>query len=178
TVSSRALETALHAIVREMRTLLRSDAAVCSVLDSQSLRMRTATMSGARTDGIPGYSPGSRDGGLASLVLREKRVMRSDEYLADPRFVRSPAIETWARAEGLVAFIVAPVLDASREVIALLWAFNRTPTPFTPRHAATLSSLAQQAALAIGKARAFEEERRRAQQTAALLDIARASTST
>src|SRR5439155_10404857 len=58
------------------------------------------------------------------------------------------------------------------------WALNRTPTPFTLRHEATLASLAQQAALAIGKARAFEEERRRAAQTAALLDVARACTAT
>src|SRR5262245_23024602 len=178
TLSSPALETALHAVVREMRTLLHCDAAVCSVLDSHSMRMRTLTMSGARTDGIPRYSPGGGQGGLASLVLREKRMMRSDDYLADPRFVRTPAIEAWARGEALVALIVAPVLDASREVIALLWAFNRTPTPFTTRHEATLSSLAQQASLAIGKARAFEEERRRAQQTTALLDIARACAST
>src|SRR5207245_4010752 len=88
-------------------------------------------------------------------------------------------VETWARAEGVATLIAAPVLDASREVIALLWAFNRTPpTPFTLRHEASLSSLAQQAALAIDKARGFEEERRRAEQTAALLDIARACTST
>ncbi len=178
TLSSPALETALHSVVREMRTLLRSDAAVCSVLDPQTWRMRTVTMSGARTDGIPGYSPGSSEGGLAGLALKGKRAMRSDDYLADPRFVRTPAIEAWARAEGLVALIVAPVLDGAGEVTALLWAFNRTPTPFTLRHEATLASLAQQAALAIGKARASEEERRRAQQTAALLDIARACTST
>ena len=178
TLSSPALETALDAVVREMRTLLRSDAAVCSVLDPQTWRMRMVTMSGARTDGIPGYSPGSSEGGLAGLVLKGKRAMRTDDYLADPRFVRTPAIQAWAQSEGLVALIVAPVLDGSGEVTALLWAFNRTPTPFTLRHEATLESLAQQAALAISKARAFEEERRRAQQTAALLDIARACTST
>ena len=178
TLSSPALETALRAVVREMRTLLHSDAAVCSVLDPQSRGMRTVTMSGARTDGIPGYSPAGGEGGLAGLVLQEKRALRSDDYLADAGFVRTPAIETWARAEGLVALIVAPVLDASREVIALLWAFNRTATPFTSRHEATLSNLAQQAALAIGRARAFEEERRSARQTTALLDIARGCAST
>src|SRR4029077_7228524 len=92
--------------------------------------------------------------------------------------VRPPAVETWARAEGLVALIAVPVLNASREVIALLWAFNRAPVPFTLRHEATLSSLATQAAIAIDKARGFEEERRRARETAALLDIARACAST
>src|SRR5262249_20047965 len=47
TLSSPALETALHAVVREIQTLLRCDAAVCSVVDAQSFRMRTVTMAGA-----------------------------------------------------------------------------------------------------------------------------------
>ncbi len=177
TLSAPTLETALRAVVREMRNLLRSDAAVCSPIDSRTGRIRALMTSGTRAEGLPGYSPA--DGhGLASLVVREKRPMRSDDYLGDARFARTPAMETWARAEGVAAMIAAPVLDSSGEVIALFWAFNRTPTPFTLRHEATLSSLAQQAALAIGKAHAFEEERRRANETAALLDIARACTST
>src|SRR5262249_28196690 len=135
-------------------------------------------MSGARTDGIPGYSPGNGETGLAALVVKEKRILRSDDYLSDPRFVRTPVIEAWARNEGVVTLIAAPGLDTARGGIALIWAFNRAPTPFNAPHDGTLSSLAQQAALAIGKARAFEEERRRAQQTTALLDIARACTST
>ena len=177
TLSSPALETALRSVVREMRNLLRADAGLCSLLDPQTGQMRTVTPSGTRTDGIPRYAPESGEG-LASLVLRAKRPMRSDDYLADPRFTRPPAIETWARSEGVATLIAAPILDPSGQLIALLWAFNRTPTPFTLRHEATLARLAQQAALAIGKARAFEEERRRAQQTAGLLDVARACTST
>jgi GAF domain-containing protein len=177
TLSSPHPETALRVVVREVQNLLHSDAAVCSLVDRRTGRMRTATSLGARGTGIPGYSPGS-GGGLAGQVLRDKRAMRSDDYLADSRFPRTPAIETWARTEGVTTLIVAPVLDPSGDVIALLWAFNRTLTPFTPRHEATLSSLAQQASLAIGKARAFDEERRRAEQTAALLEIARACTST
>src|SRR5262249_34812053 len=123
------------------------------------------------------YAPAPGEG-LASLVLRHKCPIRSDDYFADTRFVRTPAIARWARREGIVTLMAAPVLDTSSEVMALLWVFNRTATPFTPRHEATLASLAQQAALAIGRARAFEDERRRAQQTAALLEVARACTST
>ena len=177
TLSAPTLETALRAVAREMRSLLRSDAAVCSLVNPQTERLRTVAASGTRTAGIPGYSP-ARGEGLAGVVVREKRPIRSDEYLADARFTRTPIIETWARDEGVVALIAAPVLDASGELIALLWAFNRSRTSFTPRHEATLASLAQQAALAIGRARAFEEEHRNAVQTAALLDIARACTST
>jgi GAF domain-containing protein/anti-sigma regulatory factor (Ser/Thr protein kinase) len=177
TLSAPALETALRAVTREMRTLLRSDAAVCSLVNRATERLRTVTASGTRTAGVPSYSPAGGEG-LAGVVVREKRPIRSDEYLSDARFTRTPAIEAWARDEGVVALIAAPVLDASREVIALLWAFNRSRTSFTQRHEATLGSLAQQAALAIGRAGAFEEERRNATQTAALLDIARACTST
>jgi GAF domain-containing protein/anti-sigma regulatory factor (Ser/Thr protein kinase) len=177
TLTAPALETALRAVAREMRTLLRSDAAVCSLVNPATGRLRTVTASGTRTAGVPSYSPAGGEG-LAGIVVREKRPIRSDEYLSDARFPRPPAIEAWARDEGVVALIAAPVLDASREVIALLWAFNRSRTSFTPRHEAALGSLAQQAALAIGRARAFEEERRNAAQTAALLDIARACTST
>jgi len=177
TLSSPALETALRAVVREMRNLLSCDAAVCSMVDPEAQRLRTVSRSGTRTDDIPSDSPGDRQG-LAALLLRTKRPLRTDDYLADPDLMRAPLIEAWARAEGVSALIAAPVLDAEGEVIALLWAFNRTASPFTLRHEATLSSLAQQAALAIGRARAFEDERRRARQTAALLDIARACTST
>ena len=132
---------------------------------------------GTRTDGIAGYEVKAGEG-VVGVVLTERRSVRSDDYLADPRFTRSPAIEAWARAEGIVSIIGAPILDAAGEIIAFLWAFNRTPRPFTVRHEATMVGLAQQAALAVGKARSFEEERRRARQTAALLDIARACTST
>jgi GAF domain-containing protein/CheY-like chemotaxis protein/anti-sigma regulatory factor (Ser/Thr protein kinase) len=177
TLSAPTLETALRAVAREMRTLLRSDAAICSLVNPVTERLRTVTASGTRTAGIHGYSP-TRGGGLAALVVREKRPFCSEEYLSDPRFTRTAEIEAWARDEGVVALVGAPVLDPSGEVIALLWAFNRSRTPFSPRLEATLVSLAQQAALAIGRARAFEEERRSAVRTAALLDIARACTST
>jgi signal transduction histidine kinase len=111
-------------------------------------------------------------------MLKERRSVRSEDYLTDPRFTRSPAIEAWARAEGIVSIMGAPIADATGEIIAFFWAFNRTPRPFTARHEATMVGLAQQAALAVGQARSVAEERRRARQTAALLDIARACTST
>ena len=177
TLSSPELETALRAVVRELHGLLRSDAALCTHVDPQTRRLRMLIGIGTRTDGIAGLR-GEGGPGVTGVVLRERRSVRSDDYLADPRFTRTPAVEAWARAEGIVSIIGAPILDAAGEIIAFLWAFNRTPRPFTARHEATMAGLAQQAALAVGKARSFEDERRRARQTAALLDIARACTST
>ena len=177
TLSSPELETALRAVVRELHGLLHSDAALCTPVDPETRRLRMLTAIGTRTDGIAGYEVKAGEG-LVGVMLTERRSVRSDDYLADPRFTRSPAIEAWARAEGIVSIIGAPILDAAGEIIAFLWAFNRTAGPFTVRHEATMVGLAQQAALAVGKARSVEEERRRARQTAALLDIARACTST
>ena len=177
TVSSPELETALRAVVRELHGLLRSDAVLCTPVNPETRRLRTLTGIGTLTDGIAGYEVKAGEG-VVGLALTERRSVRSDDYLTDPRFTRSPAIEAWARAEGIVSIIGAPILDATGEIIAFLWAFNRTPRPFTARHEATMVGLAQQAALAVGKARSVEEERRRARQTAALLDIARACTST
>ncbi|HYB42563.1 MAG TPA: GAF domain-containing protein, partial [Candidatus Methylomirabilis sp.] len=177
TLSSPAPETAIRVVVRELQSLLGAEAAVGSLIDPRTHRMRTVTSAGTRGVPITGYTPSSGEG-LAGIVFREKRPLRSDDYLADARFTRTPAIEAWARAEGVTALIAAPVLDHAGEVIAFFWAFNRSRTPFTTRHETTLAALAQHAALAIGKAHAFEEERQRARQTAALLDIARACTST
>ncbi len=177
TLSSLELETVLRVVVREMRGLLRSDAVVCTYADQRTGRLRTLTGEGTLTGGIQGYTPKQGEG-VAGLALREGRPTKTDDYLNDPRFVRTPAIEAWARAEGIRCLIAAPVLDTAGQMIAFLWAFNRTPTPFTERHEAMLAGLARQAALAIDKARSFEEERRRAEQTAALLEIAGACTST
>jgi GAF domain-containing protein len=177
TLAAPELDTVLRVVVRETRRLLRSDAALCTYVDQRTGRMRTLTGEGTLTDGIPGYRP--REGeGVAGLALRERRPIRTDDYLADPRFSRSPAVEAWARAEGIACLIAAPVLDVRGEMIAFLWAFNRTPVPFTERHESTIAGLARQTALAIDKARSFDEERRRAEQTAALLEIARACAST
>ena len=177
TVASPELETALRAVVRELHGLLRCDAALCANVDPQTRRLRMLTGIGTLTDGIAGYEVKAGEG-MAGLMLKGRRSVRSEDYLTDPRFTRSPAIEAWARAEGIVSIMGAHIVGATGEIIAFLWAFNRTPRAFTARHEATMVGLAQQAALAVGQARSVAEERRRARQTAALLDIARACTST
>ena len=177
TLSSPDLETALRTVVRETQHLLRSDGAFCSLVDPETLDVQTVVAVGARTTDFPRYrlAPGED---VAGLVVGEKRPFRTDDYLSDSRWVRDPSRDEWARAEGTRAAITAPVLDREGTIIALLWAFNRSPGAFNEAHEEKLVRLAQQAALAISKTRSFEEERRRAHETVALLEIARASTST
>ena len=89
TLSSPELETVLRAAVRELHGLLRSDAALCTYVDPQTRRMRTLTGIGARTDGIADYEVKAGQG-VAGLVLQERRSVRSEDYLTDTRFTRSP----------------------------------------------------------------------------------------
>lgn len=152
TLSSPDLVTALGAVVREIPALLRSDAAACSVVAPDTMQMETLTTVGTRVRPLQPSRlvPGQ---GLAGLALQEKRPLRTDDYVADPRFVRSPEMAEWAAAEGVVAMVTVPVTDASGEIIALLWAFNRDSRRFTDRDETALAGLARQAALAMENAR-------------------------
>ena len=177
TLSSPDLETVLHTLVRETKELLHADAAFCSLLDTETNELETVVALNVRAERFVRFRvrPGE---GLVGMIVAERRPFRSDDYLTDTRFTRGALLERWARAEGLRAMLAAPVLDQEGRIVAILWGFNRTLSPFTATHEERLVRLAQQAALAIGKARSFEDERRRAAENAALLQIARACTST
>ena len=152
TLSSPDLVTALEAVVREIPGLLRSDAAACSVVAPDTMQMETLTTVGTRGRPVqPGrLVPGQ---GMAGLAFQEGRPLRTDDYAADPRFARPPEMAEWAAAEGVVAMLTVPVADASGQIIALLWAFNRGSRRFTDRDEVALAGLARQAALAMENAR-------------------------
>ena len=135
-----------------------SDAAACSLVDPRTTELETVTTVGTRVRSLAPtrLEPGH---GLAGLALQERRPARTDDYFADARFTRPPAVAEWARAEGVVGMITVPVTDAAGELIALLWAFNRAPRPFTGRDEATLAHLARQAALAMENARLVSDLR-------------------
>ena len=159
TLSSPDLITTLGAVVREIQALLHSDGAACSLVDPRTRQLQTVTTLGTRVRVAQAarLEPGH---GLAGLALREKRPLRTDDYFADPRFERPSAVAEWARAEGVVTMVTVPVTDAAGELIALLWAFNRGPRPFTVRDEATLAGLARQAAVAMENARLVTDLRR------------------
>jgi len=151
-LSSPDLVTALGAVVREIRALLRSDGAACSVVNPERTLLEGVTAVGtrARSPSLPRLEPGQ---GLTGLVLKERRPLRTDDYFADTRFARPPDLAECGTAEGVVTMICVPVTDAAGEMIAVLWAFNRERRPFTDRDESTLTALAHQAALAMENAR-------------------------
>ncbi|MBI2526779.1 MAG: GAF domain-containing protein [Candidatus Rokubacteria bacterium] len=177
TLAAPDLETALRALVRETRHLLAADAAVCSLVDPGTQRTDRIVGLGTETAGLPRYRVAPR-AGLGGAALAARRPVRTDDYFADARFARIPEFDGWARAQGIKAMIGTAVIDRDGAALAFLWAFNRSASPFTANHEERLARLSQQATVAIEEARGFEEERRRARENAALLEIARACSTT
>ena len=176
TLSSPDLGTALRTVLRETLHLLRADGAFCTFVDANSRDVRGVVTAGSHAE-FPRFHL-TPDEGMRGLLLAGRRAVRSDDYVTDTRFRRSPQLEEWARAEEVRAMIGAPIFDRESRVTALLWAYNRSATVFTADDEAMISGLAQQAALAIGTARSMEGERHRARETAALLEIAKVCGST
>jgi len=86
-----------------------------------------------------------------------RRPFRTDDYLADTRFVH--AHDDAARAEGIVTNLGVPIVQDD-QVTGFLWVFNRTRRSFTDRDEAFLAGLGDHAAVAIGNARAHAERQR------------------
>jgi signal transduction histidine kinase len=153
---SHELPRVLQEIVEAAHTGTGSDAAFCALLDPGSLEVETVASAGARTRAFARYrvQPGQ---GIGGWFLINKRPFRTDDYLADPRFVHS--FDDAARAEGIVTNLGVPILEQER-VIGALWVFNRTARPFSDRDESFLSGLGDYAAVAIVNARLLTELQR------------------
>jgi GAF domain-containing protein/anti-sigma regulatory factor (Ser/Thr protein kinase) len=153
---SHELPRVFQEIVEAARTGTGSDAAFCALVDPGSLEVETVASAGARSRAFARYriQPGQ---GIGGWFLLHKRPFRTDDYLADPRFVH--AFDDAARAEGIVTNLGVPILE-QEQVIGALWVFNRTARPFTDRDEAFLAGLADYAAVAIVNARLLAERQR------------------
>jgi GAF domain-containing protein/ActR/RegA family two-component response regulator/anti-sigma regulatory factor (Ser/Thr protein kinase) len=155
---ARALELPrlLQEIVDAARAGTGCDAAFSALVDPGSLELQTLASSGARSKAFNRYriQPGQ---GVGGWFLNNKRPFRTDDYLADPRFVH--AFDDGARAEQVVTSLGVPILQDD-QVIGALWAFNRTRRPFSDWDEAFLTGLGDYAAVAIVNARVLAERER------------------
>jgi signal transduction histidine kinase/putative methionine-R-sulfoxide reductase with GAF domain len=111
--------------------------------------------------------------GVAGWVLTHQKPLILADVQQDPRLRN----RDWFEAEGLVSLLCVPItLDDNP--IGILACLSRRRREFTDADVAVAEALAAPAAAAVRNAAVYAEERRRAEQTAALLGIARACTST
>jgi GAF domain-containing protein len=102
--------------------------------------------------------------GLIGLAVSSGRAVRSDDLREDSRSVRRDLDEK----EGIRSLLSVP-LRVGGQIIGVISAFSTEPRAFGDRQQAVLESFADQAGIAIQNARLFEETRRRARETQALL---------
>jgi signal transduction histidine kinase len=89
---------------------------------------------------------------LGGLVLLTGQPVRTNDWMADPRFDKEAA--SVIRAEGSVAQMAVPIRIGD-QVEGVLYVDNRGSRPFTDVDEAALQQLAEQAAIAIRNAQLF-----------------------
>lgn len=144
----------LEAIVRRARTLIRTDVAYLTLLDPEHgdtfMRATDGSVSAAFQSLRLNFGDGL--GGLAAIT--HKPYWTAD-YLADPRFDHTHAIDGAVTDEGIVAICGTPLLVAE-EFVGVLFAANRTRRLFTRDEVALLGSLSDLAAVSLVQTRAAE----------------------
>lgn len=155
------------------RSRLELDVVRIWLLDEggQALRLRAhrgvTHLELATKDRLPAHE------GVTGWVLAHQKPLVLADVQQDPRLRK----RDWFEAEGLVSLLCVPItLDDNP--IGILACLSRRRREFTGADVAVAEALAAPAAAAVRNAAVYAEERRRAEQTAALLDIARACTST
>ncbi|GAA3748756.1 GAF domain-containing protein [Spinactinospora alkalitolerans] len=155
--ASRDLDTVLRAIVRRARRLLGTDTAYMTLDDEERgdtyMRVTDGSISPRFQRLRLGYGEG-----LGGLVAETAEPYASADYLSDPRFAHTGAIDHGVGDEGLVAILGVPLLLGDR-VIGVLFAADRAARTFTPDEVALLCSLAAHAAIAIDGTKLLAETR-------------------
>lgn len=145
-------DTVLQRITGAAREATTADRAHLSLRDPLSGTLMVRYQVGARGNEGRGVriAPGH---GLEGTVFASAEPLRTDNYAADLRLDNNDVVA----AEGVVSALAVPIVLEGM-VEGVLGVDNRTPRPFTDRDQRLLTSLADQAALALGNARLFSRE--------------------
>ncbi|MBI4637220.1 MAG: GAF domain-containing protein [Candidatus Rokubacteria bacterium] len=159
------LDAVLQRVAEGSRELCQADIARIALRDPGSEAMRVRYAAGSRHRGWDAVriEPGKGSGGL---VLVTGRPLRTDDYAADPRF--SKDYLRVSREDGIVSQLVVPIRIGDR-IEGLIYVSNRSERRFTDEEEATLTQLANHAAIAIHNSQLFarEQEARAAAEVAA-----------
>jgi signal transduction histidine kinase len=147
------LDAILQRVTEGARALCQSDIARIAMRDPESGDVVSRYWVNIRSDVDMRIHLRPGTGALGGLVLMTGRPVRTDDWMADPRFSVGAAV---VEAEGIVAQMAVPIRIGA-EVEGLLYVDNRAPRPFTDRDEAALVQLAEHAAIAIRNARLYVE---------------------
>jgi sugar diacid utilization regulator len=152
------IDRLLETIVERARTLLRSDSAYLAEVDEETrlVAMRVTT-------GIddPGYKQAKIEigKGLAGATAALRRVMFSNDYMSDARFIHTPDTDANMLREGMRSALAAP-LQVGERVVGVLAVTNHAQTEFAEDDLHLIQSLADGAAIALENARLYADQKR------------------
>jgi GAF domain-containing protein len=172
--SSLDLPVVLRKIIEYAKECCGSDMAFIAPYDRVRQVATIVASVGTRTDvyiGV-GIRPGK---GIGGKVLETRQPFVTSDYLNDPRL--SHDYHPLAEQEGFVANMAVPLLRDG-EILGVLWVVNRSPRPFTARHQAVVTKLADQAAIAIDHSRLYREASDQAQRMRVVAELGRVLVST
>jgi two-component system sensor histidine kinase DevS len=150
--ASLDLHALLTTVVGRAQELLRTDAAMLTLLSPDRDELRVAASVGLRTEAmrdlhIPVGPPPSEP------PTEEEGPVVIEDYLTDPRRTTPPIPEIMG--EGLVSFIAAR-FAAKGKLLGVLHVANRSPTHFSEHDAQLLQAFANLAAIAVENASLYE----------------------
>ncbi|MET0487067.1 MAG: ATP-binding protein [Candidatus Rokuibacteriota bacterium] len=152
--ASPDLDAVLRTAVEAVHNLVHADSArIALVEEAGALVLRYSTQ--AATAMRPGFVI-ERGHGLGGLALATGRPVRTDDFLADPRF-RADRYISLARMDGIVSCMAVPIVTADG-VVGVIYANNFTLRPFSALDEAALVTLADHTAVAMQKARLLDAE--------------------
>ncbi len=149
------VEAVLRAIVRRARQLLQSDTAYLTLNDQARGETYMRVSDGTITPGFDAIRL-PFGAGLGGVVASRGSPFFTANYLTDSRLDHSTSVDAVVGEEGLVAIVGVPLL-LSGDVIGVLFAADRRTHAYQPDEVDLLSSLAALAAVALEKARLFQD---------------------
>ena len=152
--ASPDLDAVLRSAVEAVHNLVHADSArIALVEEAGRLVLRYSTQ--ASTAMRPGFVI-ERGHGIGGLALATGRPVRTDDFMADPRF-RADRYISLARMDGIVSCVAVPIVTADG-VVGVIYANNFTLRPFSALDEAALVRLADHTAVAVQKTRLLDAE--------------------
>ena len=149
----------LQQIVDETTRLLESDGARIDLYDPELDALRWSFAAGDAMSVIPEWAihGGLKSGqAVAGTAFAEGRAARTDDYLADDRFVRDDLAHDFVKQSGIRSVIAVP-LAGDGAPLGTLSVVSRRPAAYDDADAEVLTAFATQASIAIRNARLIEE---------------------
>ncbi|HUP37138.1 MAG TPA: GAF domain-containing protein [Candidatus Limnocylindria bacterium] len=170
-VQSLDTESAGRHIAEGIRALLGGTVSVLWELEHATNRLVAVATSGSDSP----FPPGTRirqDEALAGFAVSERRPVSTSNILTDPRLTLAPATRALVERSGHGSVLAVPLMIGGR-VTGVLAVGDVTGRAFGAEEIRRLQDFANQAAIAVEKARLFALETSRREQVEALATVQR-----